>query len=633
MFRDDELIELEFTVDPADERHIEEHGNDEVFRPAQVTVRGAALPEVSFPLVGLRHKGAVSLRRCWDDNGGVRSHVGECEKLSYKVKFSEYEKRSLNGLNRLNLHSMSADPSKLRELLGHSLFRDFGVVAPRAVPATVRINGEFKGLFLAVEEIDARFVKAHFPTAAGGNVYKEVWPVAGVPDEAFIGALETNEKRADVSRFRAFAEAIANSGPETFEASMTPWVDLDAVLRYIAVDRAIKAWDGIMAFYKQRSPHNFFWYQEDGGRAHLIPWDLDSVLWEFDPFMAPEQWVTAEAIPDWNTAPRNCERRSVWVPENKTGITPPRCDHFLNLLARTRWARFEQLGRELLAGPLQVEPLREKTRYFRERLQDLVAADPTLDLDRWYAETELLEQSFERIVRDFQAFVDGGLREEQPPSESPETLGSDVLDAPTLDAGLHVGAVTNFEFEEAPALGVSGVEVQASSATFAVGWNNTSPISGRADLAFDFTFHSNPGPDNESLALALLTDETDVSGYSAVVMTLASNVRRNVRVSIASAAYGDDFRGIPPDFGREVSVSTTPKRIVLSLQSLYYPRSVRAGFASDQGFGDSEAEGRRRALQRFQGLIFSPPPTLNAAHELSNASEAGSLRIDNVYFQ
>jgi hypothetical protein len=116
-------------------------------------------------------------------------------------------------------------------------------------------------------------------------------------------------------------------------------------------------------------------------------------------------------------------------------------------------------------------------------------------------------------------------------------------------------------------------------------------------------------------------------------MTLSSDVRRNVRVGVASPAYGDEFRAIPGDFGREISVSPTPQRVVLPFDSLYYPQNLRTAWATDQGFTDSDAEARRRVLQRFQGLLFSPPPTLNAAHELSAESESGSLRIDNIYFR
>jgi hypothetical protein len=45
------------------------------------------------------------------------------------------------GLRKLQFHAMNRDPSMLKERLGYSIFRDFGVAAPRAAHARLLING------------------------------------------------------------------------------------------------------------------------------------------------------------------------------------------------------------------------------------------------------------------------------------------------------------------------------------------------------------------------------------------------------------------------------------------------------------------------------------------------------------
>src|SRR5690606_9343610 len=216
VFASGELLEVELTVDPAELRELDEHGDLEQYVPAAVRLRHAALPRVELAEVGVRHKGSYSLHHCWDEFGGVRSYDNECAKLSLKLKFDELDPQArFDGLKRLNLHAVMGDATKLHDLVAYQAFRDFGVDAPRAMPARVSVTGQSRGLFTAVEDVDGRYTTAHFPDAPDGNLYKEVWPNASVPDATFVAALETNEEAADVSGMRAFAEAIARSTPET----------------------------------------------------------------------------------------------------------------------------------------------------------------------------------------------------------------------------------------------------------------------------------------------------------------------------------------------------------------------------------------------------------------------------------
>src|SRR5690606_25470584 len=148
--------------------------------------------------------------------------------------------------------------------------------------AKVYVNDVLEGLFIAVEAVDGRYTKAHFPAGGGdGNLYKEIWPSPLLDPSALLDSLRTNEEAGDVSAFEQFADAVALSTSATFTEAMSPWVDLEQLLRYVAVDRAIKNWDGIMAFYSPSRPHNFYWYHDaqGSGRFTLIPWDMDNTFW------------------------------------------------------------------------------------------------------------------------------------------------------------------------------------------------------------------------------------------------------------------------------------------------------------------------------------------------------------------
>lgn len=635
-FAEGQVLEIRLTLDAGDWTALEERGNEEEFVPASVTVRGDGFPEVSFASVGLRHKGAWSLHHCWDEFGGVRNREDECRKLSYKIKFDKYDVDGrFDGLKRINLHASSGDATKLRELLAYSTFADFGLKAPRTSPARVVINGELQGLFIAVEEIDGRFTKRHFPEGGDGNLYKEIWPRTEQADEDFVAALETNEEIADVSDVRAFAVAVAGATNATFTTDMQAWVDLEQILRYMAVDRALKNWDGINAFYSPHTPHNFFWYHDDGAdnRFHLVPWDLDNTLWEFDPYTHPEQWVTAEPVPDWSSEPADCTPRPVWDPAGSTTITPPRCDPFLDMLAETSWDAFVELGNELLDGPMSASALSAKVSYRRTQLAPLVAEDPTLDEAAWADAVDAFATTLARARTDFRAFLDAGLVSEAP--RAPEPTEAE-LDAETLDTGLHVDGMTNFEFAMAPPLPEPGYTYVYgdSLATYVASWNTVAPLSGNADLLFDFTFNQQPGTYDEFVGMGIATEaEQDISSLTRVVVTLATDVPRTVRVRFASPIYDDTWGGIWSEFGIDLSVDSTPRAATIPFTALKYPAWAKAEWTTGQGFDVPDEEARLMVLQRFGGLVFAPAATFDEAGNLLVDPESGFLRVDNIYFR
>ena len=635
-FADGQVLTVQLTMDPASFRELEEHGDREQYLATAARLEGTGFGRVELAEVGVRHKGSYTLHHCWDDFGGVRSYLAECAKLSFKLKFDFVDSGArFDGLKRLNLHAASSDLSKLRDLMAYQLYRDFGVDAPRAVPARLYVNGAFQGLFIAVEDVDGRYARAHYPEGPNGNLYKEVWPSPGADDASFSAALSTNEELGDVTDFRAFADAVAQSTEATFEADMAPYVELEPILRYIAVDRALRNWDGIMAFYLPWSPHNFYWYHDDGPepRFHLIPWDMDTALWAFDPYMHPEQWVTAEPVPDFNSAPLDCEPRPVWEPAGTVRITPPRCDPFLDRLARAHWPRLVDLGREMLEGPFAEAKLHALADRWEPIMAPIVAEDPTLDAGGWQAAVNELHAILEGIGPGFRSFLEQGLitevREEQP-----SQLSAAELAVATSDTGFQVGLPTNFEFSTPPSGGVPvGVYAYADPlATFSALWSAESPIAGAADLRFDFTFNGGPELYDEWAGIGIEGPEADMRGRTALVVWLSSDVQRQVRIRLSSQAYDQEFGGILPEFASDHTVGPEARAVVIDLRNFAYPDWAKLLWTGQQGFPGTDAEALARVLERANGVLISPLATVDPAGELRSDTETGHLRIDNIYF-
>jgi spore coat protein H len=442
VFEPGQVLSYHVTMEQADRDYMEAHGVGEEWVPASVTVTGDG-KTTDLGQVGFRHKGGVgNLEACWgpptideDGNPAVETHAEMlsrprldepwCRKISYKFKFNQYAKETrLHGLKKLNLHSGSRDPTMLHDMLAYSLFWEFGVDAPRTSPARLFINGDFMGLFIAVEDVDDRYAKYHFPGADGGNLYKEVWPspdtLAAQGAEGFADlAADHQDEGDDPTDFVQLTQAMAAAVEAGSVEPLAPWVDVDALLRYMAVDRAIKNWDGVTAMYTCEAgdcglwPHNFYWYHDtaEASLCHLVPWDMDNTFQYWDPYMDPHGYGAERPVPDWNVKPASCAPIRVW---ESSWVIPPGCDPVLHLLASTQWSRYEALGRELIGGPLRASALRRKAQRWSSLIEPIIREDPVIDYDTWQTERDiLLDDILVRMPVEFGAKLDEGYIEEE----------------------------------------------------------------------------------------------------------------------------------------------------------------------------------------------------------------------------
>jgi hypothetical protein len=299
-----------------------------------------------------------------------------CPKLSMKLKFDEYVAgQRFAGLKRINFHAMYRDTSHMKDRLGYGLFRAAGVPAPRSAHARLVVNGMDLGLFALVEEIDGEFVEDHFRDVDGtgeGNLYKEVWPMWQV-EGPYRSALDTNEElNPPVDKMVRFATALNGASASTFRAVLGQWMDVPTLVSYLAVDRLIDNWDGIVAWYcpnggAQCFNHNFFWYEQvNADRVWLIPWDLDNTM------QVPSPIRDGYGMPDWNASTSDCQLRQVFL-----GFygRPPACDHVIGLMAQVLWSDYQARTTEILAGPASAAAMEAEIAAMEALLAPEVATD------------------------------------------------------------------------------------------------------------------------------------------------------------------------------------------------------------------------------------------------------------------
>ena len=333
------------------------NARDEAYVPAQICYEGRTLGTV-----GLRFKGSYgSLYECFDAQGNMI-----CPRLSMKLKFDEYvDGQRFFGLKRLAFNAHLHDDSRMKEKLAYDLFRAMGIVTPRSAWAVLRVNGELQGLFGMVEPVDGRFTADRWPDNPDGNLYKELWPTHA-SDEQILAALETNEEVADISAYRAFAQAFTAAADASSLATLGNYMDLDYLARFMAVEDAVASYDGVTYFWTDgvsTTNHNYFVYEESPNRFTLIPWDAESTFW-INP---------AHATPHWTVIPTDCSLTY----EYWGGLAyAPGCDRVFRALV-TDLGRWRAAAREVLDGPFAVAAMVANIDRYTQLIGDAARSDPT----------------------------------------------------------------------------------------------------------------------------------------------------------------------------------------------------------------------------------------------------------------
>ncbi len=515
---DDTIVHrYELTIAPADLARMpmlaKNPATESMSVPAMVKVDGQDLGAV-----GVRFKGAFgTLRSCIDDSFKVT-----CPKMSYKVKFDEIEpNKRYKGLKKVNLHSMVADHTKMREQLGYKLFRDMGIVAPRSAHAQVIINGAIKGVYAVTEAPDGRFTRDRFGSRGDGNLYKEAWPKTADP-KYYQSRLETNDElQQGHEQFITFWNELKTATTKTELATVVDrWADMDYMLRYTAVDRIISNWDGFATFYCGNTPasavgplancsnHNLFWYLDEAKtRFWLVIWDLD-LTWDL-------QTDHETVMPLWTETPADCTRR---FPMGTNYLAAPGCDPVFRGMQGAGAAAYRRALGRLADEVFDVAKLQADVDRRAALLTEVVKTDPTLTLAGWQGRVQalrsdvvLLRQKLElmRAGQDFSPF------------------------------GLRTDAVNDFEAVNAVqfAMGATMNPNPASSAVRMI--NQMAPLAGASDARVEFVYRTDKVTSSTWLnhRIVFKKGPVDLNAFKRVRLRMKTDKPRNVRIELDGQKY------------------------------------------------------------------------------------------------
>lgn len=256
---------LEFEAADWEKELSDFHGTD-VEVPAKLTVDGK-----SYTDVGVHFRGSSSYMM-----------VGEGRKrsLNLSMDFVRDDQRLL-GYRTINLLNAHRDASFLRSVLYYHIARQY-LPAPQANFVKLVVNGESWGIYVNAQQFNKDFIKEWFPDAKGAR-----WKVPGSPrGNAGLSYLGTN-----VADYRAKYELKTKDDPKSWaalielcrtlndtpidrlEAALTPKLDLDQVISFLAIENVFINSDG---YWTRASDYEL--YLDNRGRFHVIPYDSNETF-------------------------------------------------------------------------------------------------------------------------------------------------------------------------------------------------------------------------------------------------------------------------------------------------------------------------------------------------------------------
>ncbi|MCZ6792796.1 MAG: CotH kinase family protein [Planctomycetota bacterium] len=195
-------------------------------------------------------------------------------KKSWKIVFNK--DRRFGKHRRLNLNSGWRDPAFVREKVAYDIFDDSGSFSLRSRMVRLHVNGQFRGLFVEVEQPKESYLSR--VGLGGAALYKTV-SRQKKGDERDVGSaqafrphyeLETRQDPSCYDDLWRFCKEL--DGAEDIVAFFETRLDLDRYINYLAANALTQNWD---AFNK----NHFLAFARDGtGKWYVIPWDLDRTL-------------------------------------------------------------------------------------------------------------------------------------------------------------------------------------------------------------------------------------------------------------------------------------------------------------------------------------------------------------------
>ena len=258
-------IFLEFENEDWEKELEDFHGTD-VDVAAKLMVDGQ-----TYPNVGIRFRGKSSY-----------GMVPTGSKRSFNVSMDlADEDQRLYGYKTLNLLNSNGDASMMSTVLYSEIANQF-IPAPKANHVRVVVNGESWGVYVNVQQFDKIFLNEHFKSSKGTR-----WKVSGSPNGdgglRFMGddleqykakySMKSNDGKKAWTALIELCRTLNETPLDELESKLDPLLDIDATLKFLALDVALVNSDG---YWTRASDYSIF--LDADGKFHLTPHDMNEAF-------------------------------------------------------------------------------------------------------------------------------------------------------------------------------------------------------------------------------------------------------------------------------------------------------------------------------------------------------------------
>jgi spore coat protein CotH len=258
-------IFIEFDT-PDWEKEMAAFKNTDVEMRAKVMVDGKTYPDV-----GVHFRGMSSFMM-----------VGEGKKRSLDLSFdAKHKDQQIGGYRELELLNSHEDPTFLRTVLSYQIEREY-LPAPKANFVRVVINGENWGVYINAQPFNKDFVRDYYGTTKGVR-----WKTPGSPrgqaSLKYLGDDPEKYKRSYELKGKEDAKAWADliklckvlteTPLDRLEAELSPILDIDGALRFLALDNALINNDG---YWVRTCDYSL--YEDTKGVFHVLPRDSNETF-------------------------------------------------------------------------------------------------------------------------------------------------------------------------------------------------------------------------------------------------------------------------------------------------------------------------------------------------------------------
>ena len=159
LFDTSSILTVNILMDEADWNDMLENATTEEYYQCDVEVNGT-----TFYRVAIRPKGNTSLTSIASDP--------TTDRYSFKLEFDHYvDGQTCFGLDKLILNNNYADATNMKEALIYDMYQYLGADASLYNYAKISVNGEYWGVYLALEAVEDSFMLRNYG-AQSGELYK-----------------------------------------------------------------------------------------------------------------------------------------------------------------------------------------------------------------------------------------------------------------------------------------------------------------------------------------------------------------------------------------------------------------------------------------------------------------------------